>query len=422
MTVVLSYSSILLIVLNLGLLWLLMAAPIGVRTLRLSRRFEARPERIWSAVHPLGENATWHPSVIWSEPVGGNPKLARQTYDHVDRKGRPIERVLAISSGPQSYAYVAQVIEDSALDQAFWGGYTEHRRLELSEGSVELIVEQTDRYRGLAFPIYRYFALRREMLALESWLATGTARKVGFFEHPLMQVVLAIISTLLLWPVFGLNRSGLMMSSMLTIVICLHELGHMAAYRAFGHRSARMIFIPLLGGIAIGGRPYNSRFEVAACALMGAGMSAFLVPVAVFVTHGLTAWSGSPPWLVQSLLAFTLVLGAFNLLNLLPMHRFDGGQVLRQIFPEKRMLAIGSFGIATVILTTGWEIGLPNPALIAGLGVFILLSFIGAGSVKPRDDLEPISSAERLLVAFGLYSAVIIHSYAIVFASTQLFL
>ena len=30
-----------------------------------------------------------------------------------------------------------------------------------------------------------------------------------------------------------------------------------------GHRKVRMIFVPLLGGIAIGGRPYDSRFEVA---------------------------------------------------------------------------------------------------------------------------------------------------------------
>lgn len=410
-----------LIVLNLGLLWLLMAAPIGVRTLRLSRRFVARPDRIWSAVHPLGENATWHPSVIWSEAVAGDPNLARQAYDHLDRKGRPIERVLAISGAPQSYAYTAHVVEDSALDKVFWGGYEESRRLELCEGSVELVVEQTDRYRGFAFLIFRYFALKREMLALDSWLATGTARKVGFFEHPLMQVAMAVLSTLMLWPFFGLSHTGLVMSSMLTIVIGLHELGHMAAYRAFGHRTARMIFIPLLGGIAIGGRPYNSLFEVATCALMGAGMSAFLVPVAVFATHGLMVWPQSPAWAVQSLLFFTLVLGAFNLLNLLPMNRFDGGQVLRQIFPDKRLLALASFGIAMVILITGWEIGLPGNALVAGLGVFILLSFIGTGKVKPRDDLEPISPAERLLVALGLYSAVVLHSYAIAFACEHLF-
>jgi Zn-dependent protease len=417
----LSFSSIVLIVLNLGLLWLLMAAPIGVRTLRLSRRFKAKPERIWSAIHPLGENANWHPSVIRSEPVGGNPNMARQVYDHLDRKGQPIERVLAISAVPDSYVYTAHVVEDSALDKAFWVGYEERRSLNLRPGSVELIVEQTDGYRGFAFLIFRYFALKREMLALDGWLATGTARKVGFFEHPMMQMAMAVLSTLLLWPFFGLSVTGLMMSSMLTIVIGLHELGHMAAYRAFGHRTARMIFIPLLGGIAIGGRPYNSLFEVATCALMGAGISAFLVPAAVFATHSLMVFPGSPQWAIQSLLFFTLVLGAFNLLNLLPMNRFDGGQVLRQIFSDKRLLALGSFCVAMVILITGWEIGLPGNALIAGLGVFILLSFIGAGRWKPRDDLEPITSAERLLVALGLYSAVILHSYAIVFACEHIF-
>jgi hypothetical protein len=35
-----------------------------------------------------------------------------------------------------------------------------------------------------------------------------------------------------------------MISTFLTMVIALHELGHMAAYRMFGHTSVRMIFIP----------------------------------------------------------------------------------------------------------------------------------------------------------------------------------
>jgi Zn-dependent protease len=179
--------------------------------------------------------------------------------------------------------------------------------------------------------------------------------------------------------------------------------------------------VPLLGGIAIGGRPYNSIFEVATCALMGAGVSAFLVPVAIVSTDALIALPGVPSVVIQGSLFFTLALGAFNLLNLLPMHRFDGGQVLRQIFPDKRMLALGSFGVAAVILVTGWEIGLPNKALITGLAVFTLMSLMGAGGVKPREDLEPMRASERLLAGLGLYSAIILHSYAIIYACGKLF-
>ena len=118
---------------------------------------------------------------------------------------------------------------------------------------------------------------------------------------------------------------------------------------------------------------------------------------------------------------FLLILGAFNLLNLLPMYRFDGGQVLRQIFPSRPMLVAGSFGVTLIILGIGWAIGLPTMAIIAGLAVFILMSLISVGRVKPREALVPMSGGERLLAGFGLYSALASHGYAILFACANLF-
>ncbi len=43
-------------------------------------------------------------------------------------------------------------------------------------GSAELTVELVDRYRGLAFFLYRVLMLRREMRDIESWLKTGGNR------------------------------------------------------------------------------------------------------------------------------------------------------------------------------------------------------------------------------------------------------
>lgn len=404
---------------NLFLLWLIMAAPVGVRTLRLTRRFEARPERIWSAIDPLGEHADWNPSLISSRAEDPAGRFARQALDHLDRKGAPIERVLEISREDR-FAYSARVVDDTALDPAFWAAYRERRALREENGATELLVEQTDRYRGIAFLVFRYFALRREMRSLEGWLKTGEAKKVGTFERAPMQILLAIVSTLLFWPFFGLTLNGLVLSTILTLVIVMHELGHMAAYRAFGHRTARMIFVPLLGGIAIGGRPYNSHFEAATCALMGAGMSAFVVPIAI-VGHEAAMKSDAAAMLDRPLLVLVLVLGGFNLLNLLPMARFDGGQVLKRIFPGLGMQMLGSFGISAVIAVTGWEVGVSRDILIVSLAVFALLSLISAGTVKMRDELTPMRPAERLLVGLGLYAAVIIHSYAIVFAADLLF-
>lgn len=410
-----SLSVLLLLAINLGLIWLLIAAPLGRRTLRLTHVFRATPVRMRSVASPLGEEADWHPCVLASERLTAG--RVRQTFSHPDRTGEPITRTLAVDEHVEAgvVSCETRVLEDSALDASFWRDYTERRVLRPVPGGTALTIEQSDRYRGLAFLLFRYIQLRREMKALDRWLATGEGEVRGVLEHPLTQAAFAVLSTLLLWPFFGLTPQGLVLSAMLTTVIVLHEFGHMAAYRAFGHARVRMIFVPLLGGVAIGGRPYNSLFEVAVCALMGAGMSAFLVPPLVAL-HETAGKAGG-----LAALAFLLVLGAFNLLNLLPMHRFDGGQVLRQVFPSRTGLLLGSFGVTLAILWIGWRVGIPAGLLIAGLAVFTLLSLIGAGGVKPRRALEPMTAPQRLLAGFGLYAAVVIHGYGIVYACDQLF-
>jgi Zn-dependent protease len=411
--------AIALLVINVGLLWLLLAVPLGLRTVRVRGSFRASREKVWNAVFPLGTSADWHHSVLTSRIIPDTPKRVQQTYTHLDRHGQPIVRLLEIIETVPDTEYDARVLDDSALDAAFWKDFRERRRLVEDGDIVHLTIEQTDRYRGLAFLIFRFFALRREVKALKPWLETGQSMPARVvFEHPLVQCGLALLSTLLLWPFFGLTRGGLLLSALLTLVIVLHELGHMAAYRAFGHKWVRMIFVPLLGGVAIGGRPYNSLFEVATCALMGAGMSAFLIPAAI-VLHEAAGnevfGSGT------AVLIFLLILGAFNLLNLLPMNRFDGGQVLRQVFHSHVSRMVGSFLITLIIAGVGWRISMPTPALLAGLAVFALLSMMGTSGVKPRHRLDEMTGGQRVLSGLGLYSAVALHGYAIVYATDRLF-
>ncbi|CAN7301505.1 hypothetical protein [Rhizobium sp. LjRoot258] len=417
-------SAVLLLIINLGLLWLLMRAPLGRRTICLGRIYRCSPDILWKAMNPAGPDASWHHSVISSRALANRRGIVEQTYRHLDKNGAPSRRLLALEPLPyvakNARGFQSRIIDDSTLDPAFWNDYRERRIIRPTSDGALLEVEQTDRYRGLAFLMFRYFVLRREMQALDGWLKTGESLPQGYFERPLVQGGLAVLSSLLLWPFFGLNASGLMLSTFLTMVIALHELGHMAAYRMFGHASVRMIFVPLLGGIAIGGRPYRSLFEVATCALMGAGMSAFLVPILAVATQlsdaGLLPSPSRPP-----LLVFMLILGAFNLLNLLPMHRFDGGQVLRQIFRTPRSQIAASFVVTLCILGIGFEIGLPAKMLSTGLLVFTLVSLVSGGSVKPRQMLDEMKDGERMLVAFGLYAAIAMHGYAIIFATEKLF-
>ncbi|CDZ72971.1 Mll1338 protein [Neorhizobium galegae bv. orientalis] len=416
-------SAVLLLTINLGLLWLLMAAPVGRRTITLHRTLEIAPERLWHAFHPGGEEASWNPSILSSgtERERGGIEIA---YSHPDRHGAPIRRVFKVEenvdSAQCSYESRARVVDDTALDISFWRNFEEYRAVSAVPGGSTITLAQTDDYRGLAVYLFRYFMIRRELSSLTAWLKNGRPKTGGMIEHPVVQIVLALLSTLLLWPFFGLTAAGLTISIILTLVIVLHELGHMAAYRAFGHERVRMIFVPFLGGIAIGGRPYNSRFEVATCALMGAGMSAFLVPVVISV-HDLSTAHLLSSSLREPALVFLLILGAFNLLNLLPMTQFDGGRVLRQIFPTRSLLVTGSFGITLLMLWVGYRIGLSSTALIAALAVFTLMSLMGISSAKPRESLDPMHPGERLMAGLGLYAAVAIHSHGIVYACDRLF-
>ncbi len=409
---------------NLALLWLLMAAPLGRRTIRVSRIIRERPEELWNITRPAGDLTAWHPHVIAVEPVEGKPDLVEFAYRHPDRHGRPSRRTMIVDrtamTAAGSFSCDLRVVGDSTLDHSFWEGYRESRKVERAPLGSRVTFEQTDNYRGLAFYLFRRVALARELGSLKDHVEESRSSSLLRFEHPAWQTVLVIISTLLLWPFFSLTATGLMMSVFLTLVILLHELGHMVAYRAFGHPSVRMIFVPLLGGIAIGGRPYNSHFEVATCALMGAGFSALLVPILV-AAHQSAQSFPHPEGMDGPTLVFLVILGAFNLLNLLPTYRFDGGQVLRQVFEGQRALAITSFVVTGVVLWTGWRIGLEAPMLIAGLAIFILLSMIRTRSVKPREALAPMNAAERLMTGFGYYAALAMHVYAVIYACDRLF-
>ncbi|SMC82855.1 hypothetical protein [Rhizobium sp. RU36D] len=409
---------------NLGLIWLLMAAPLGNRTIKIQKRIATDAPRAWSLLGPGARFEQWNSDVLASRWSGGDPSRLELSYKHPDRHGRPTVRGFRTevfeAEDRLERSIETSVTDDSALDIGHWKDFRECRAVRPVDGGALVTVSQTDRYRGAALLIYRYMCLRAEMSSLARYIAGQPSLRRHPLTYPAIQTLLAILSTLMLWPFFGLSERGLMISALLTIVILLHEFGHMAAYRAFGHTHVRLMFIPLLGGIAIGSRPYANRFEVATCALMGSGMSAFLVPALTAADQSARALRLFGD-ISGPLMAFLLILGAFNLLNLLPMHRFDGGQVLRQVFRGRGSQMAASMLLTGVILWIGWRIGVPPMGLMAALAVFTLMSLIGSAGPRPRDELADLTPAERLLVGFGLFAAISIHGYAVIYACDRLF-
>jgi Zn-dependent protease len=174
------------------------------------------------------------------------------------RDGRPIEKILRLSDVVPGRTFASRVEDDSSLDPSFWSDYLDETVLEDRDEGTLVTLRRTDRYRGLAFLVFRCFAMRRELVRLKEWAETGALTRRFLLERPLTQVGFAVLSAFILWPFFGLSLGGLILACVLTAVVALHELGHMAAFRIMGHRSARMIFIPLLGGIAIGAGPMTA--------------------------------------------------------------------------------------------------------------------------------------------------------------------
>lgn len=402
------------------ILFALMAAPVGRRSFEISVLVGAPREKIWQAVWPLGRDAGWSGKIIGATTEGDDGARLRFAWD--GRDGNPIERSVRFSDVEPGRRFAMVVTDDSALSQKFWRSHREAIELVDEPCGTRVTFRQSDRYRGLAFLLFRYFVTRREAVKLKQWVETGVFVPGGLIEHPLMQIVFAVISALMLWPLFGATKVGLLLATALTMVVAFHELGHMAAFRMMGHRSARMIFIPLIGGVAIGGRPYDSRFEVAFSAMMGAGFSAFLTPIVI----GVAEWGRSSgyPYMALALTAFVASSALFNLANLIPVSRFDGGQVLRQVCPGPISMGVSSFAMLAAFFALGWTAGFPVKMLIIGGAVLSVLSIVtyAGNRVVPKTALKPISSGERWAAALGLVAIFVIHGMGALWAAERVML
>lgn len=402
--------------LNLVLIFAAVAAPLGTRQFTLSRTIRAPRARLWEALHPFGRHAEWSGQIVASAPDADGPG-GEISLSWMGRDNEPIRRRITVETIEPGFAFRERVVEDSSLDASFWAHWESLVQLaDLPDGTVRVTISRSDRYRGAAFLIVRWFAARRELIKLKTWAETGVHKPGGMFEHPLTQCGMAGLSALILWPVFGLTVTGFLLALALTIAIAAHELGHIAAFRLMGHRSARMIFIPILGGVAIGGRPYDSRYEIAFVALMGAGFSALLVPAAI-LGHELAGAAGHGG-LAAFLGAVAACIAFFNLANLVPVWKFDGGQVVRQITPEKgpaRPLA--AMAVLLGVAGFGWLGGMSTGALLTGCAIMALLSLMTANTgVKPRAAMKPITRGQSALIVFGLAVTIAVHGSGVVWA------
>ncbi|KPB01485.1 hypothetical protein SU32_07820 [Ahrensia marina] len=401
------------------LMWLAMSAPFGVRTIKRSFRVKAPVQKVRAALHPFGDDYTWNGAVSAVEKYSAN--RGRMVTTHNDRKDSFIERDFEVYESASGLEWMLWFTSDTSLDQSFWHHHRMETRLHaISPHETQVELSETDRYRGLGFYIFRHFSLRRMALKLKIWAEKGTFKAGGLFERPSTQIAMAVLSVFLLWPIFGLTMQGLFLSAALTLIVGLHELGHIAAFRIMGHRKARMIFIPILGGIALGGRPYDRHFEIGFSALMGAGFSAFMTAFLMW-SHSMIV-ENSTNMIANGVIVFALMAALFNLGNLIPVWKFDGGQVLRQVFRSAIGQAVCTFFLLGCFMVVGHIIGLPKQMLIVSGAIFALLSVMTSkGGVKPKTPLTPMSGNERTAIFAAFAAVFFIHCSVLVWSAGLLF-
>lgn len=413
------YSVLVLLLSTLLLLWLVMAAPVGRRTVSRRVTVKATHHRLWQALYPFGSDFGWNGAVTRVTRTG--PASGRMVTSHAGRDGQPIERDFEIIDEAPGKRFTLRYTNDTSLAQSFWESHEMRVRVnDTPDGRAVVQIAETDSYKGIAFLAFRFFALRRQAIKLKRWAETGEFRAGGVFEHPVTQTGMAGLSAMLMWPFFGLDAKGLFLAVTLTVVVAVHELGHMAAFRMMGHRSARMIFLPLLGGIAMGGRPYDRHFEIGFSALMGAGFSAF--PVALLTWTAIAAPQVLAPLPFPAVVTIILVAALFNLGNLMPVWKFDGGQVLRQIFRSNAGMAGAAFATLALMAATGRAAGLPWNAIFITGAVLTLLSVVTAKTgVKPKAALTPMIVSERCALGLGFIAVLAIHALAVTWSFRALF-
>jgi Zn-dependent protease len=152
--------------------------------------------------------------------------------------------------------------------------------------------------------------------------------KFAFIFGKLVALSWTFILSLWLYVVFF----GWRFAVVLMFVLLAHELGHYAAFRAYGLPARLPQFIPFLGAYTSGAMP--AELEDGAHIALAGPLTGLGLAGACYVIGALLH---DPFWL-----AIANVSAFLNLFNLIPLVPFDGGRVAAAIFPRAAPIAIGA--------------------------------------------------------------------------------
>lgn len=171
----------------------------------------------------------------------------------------------------------------------------------------------------------------------------------------------------------------------LVAVMMFHEYGHVRAMKKFGIPTKGFYLIPFLGGLTVGDKA-KTQWESLYISMMGPVYG--LIMTAIFFVIFLITDSH-----FCGLVAATSAL--LNLINLLPIHPLDGGQVVKAlVFSRRNQMALFLFlGVSAVCLYAAWA-----------FDFYFLCFFIVIGVVDIITNWSmPISADMTPLKTYGIW-------------------
>jgi Zn-dependent protease len=244
----------------------------------------------------------------------------------------------------------------------------------------------------------------------QAYLATGAVPKPvsAWRSTPMIMSLLAVAASVM---VMGWI-AGLLLSAM----ILIHEIGHWLAMRMNGNRSARIMLIPLFGGVAVQDGQHKSQFSDAFCSLMGAGFSAFVCAGLLFGYHivdggplhnAIAVGAETAPHLEWRIILIigAAAMGLFNLLQLIPVMPLDGGQILRSVLQSIGVPKVGRILMLLCGFALAWGIWSGGYLLIILALIGVLVSYhVDAPAVT----VPPMSRPEITSILAGLVATITI--------------
>ena len=172
-----------------------------------ARSSPRRAMRLWQALYPLGEDAGWSGEILSAEPLGERRRAGADQAR--PGKGATASRSSArsrLSDVVEGQRYAMRVEDDSLARCRLLGDYRE-------DNSIARKRRRKPRHLAAHRPLSRaglswcsaFSRMRRELARLKEWAETGSFVRRGLFERPLTQVGFAVLSALILWPLFGLT-------------------------------------------------------------------------------------------------------------------------------------------------------------------------------------------------------------------------